>query len=53
MKNNKFVIILFCVVFIIFISLWLVNSGIFFQDEVSSRAKKVFAPQRISVVSYE
>ena len=52
MKNNKIIIVVVSIVFVIFISLWLINSGIIFKDEVSSRAKKVMKPLKRSGSQY-
>ena len=46
MKDNKIILIIFCL--IILISLWLINNGILFKDDISSRAEKVFLPKCIS-----
>lgn len=47
MKANKIIFIVISLVIIVFIGLWLIDSGILFKDEISSRAKKVFSTQRI------
>ena len=48
MTKSKLMVIIFCVVVMAFISLWLLKSSTFFKDEVSSRAKKVWLPIKIS-----
>ncbi|MGM0501263.1 MAG: hypothetical protein ACQERJ_01920 [Bacillota bacterium] len=48
MKLNKFMLIIFYLVIVVFIGLWIIEENIFIKDKVSSRAKKVFLPTSIS-----
>ena len=52
MKKPKIMVIIVCVVMTVFLSLWLLKSSDFFKDEVSSRAKKVWLPRKISTDYY-
>jgi hypothetical protein len=49
MKSNKQgILIIFSLIIILFLGLLVAESDIFFQDKVSSRAKKVFLPVQFS-----